>query len=311
MHRGGRSRKQEVMSVEQKALVFDIKRDCSEDGPGIRTTVFFKGCPLSCVWCHNPEGGEKRPELSFSAEACHPSECGASCVEVCETGCLSLNNTLNVDRSACTRCDRCFDVCPTDALEPSGYRITLQELLCRVLIDKPFYRSTGGGVTLSGGEATMQMEFMHGFLKELKKEGVHTALETCGFFDLGVFRELVLPYLDLIYFDLKLMDDEMSRRYTGQSNRLVLENFAALAREAKVAVVPRIPLVPDITATRENLASITQFLRRHSIRTCTLLPYNPLWQDKAERLGLSPSYKRTSFMSKEELGRSIHYSLSS
>ncbi len=285
--------------MEQKALIFDIKRDCSEDGPGIRTTVFFKGCPLSCVWCHNPEGKVKRPELSFRAEACHPSECEAPCVEVCKAGCLNLNKSLHVDHSACTRCDSCFDLCPTNALEPTGYWITVEELLYRVLIDKPFYRSTGGGVTLSGGEATMQMGFMHTLLKELKKEGIHTALETCGFFELETFRNKVLPFLDLVYYDLKLIDDEESRLYTGHSNQLILENFVALTREEKISIVPRIPLVPDITATRDNLSAIAHFLRRYGVDTCSLMPYNPLWQDKAERLGLTTSYEHTSFMSKD------------
>jgi pyruvate formate lyase activating enzyme len=285
--------------MEERALIFDIKRDCSEDGPGIRTTVFFKGCPLSCVWCHNPEGKILRPELSFRAEACHPSECEASCVAVCEAGCLNLNKTLHVDHSACTRCDRCFDLCPTNALAPAGYAITVEELLYRVLIDRPFYRSTGGGVTLSGGEATMQMKFTHSFLKELKKEGIHAALETCGLFDLETFRNKVLPYLDLIYYDLKLIDDEASRRYTGHSNRIILENFVALTREAKIPIVPRIPLVPDITATRDNLTALAHFLRRNGVDSCSLMPYNPLWQDKAARLGLTTSYRHTSFMSKD------------
>ncbi|MFQ5587023.1 MAG: glycyl-radical enzyme activating protein [Thermodesulfobacteriota bacterium] len=293
--------------MEQKALIFDIKRDCSEDGPGIRTTVFFKGCPLSCVWCHNPEGQEKKPELSFRAEACRPSECGAPCVEVCETGCLNLNSTLRVDHSACTRCDRCFDLCPTSALEPAGYRITVQELLYRVVIDRPFYRSTGGGVTLSGGEATMQMEFIHSFLWGLKQEGIHTALETCGFFDMETFRDKVLPFLDLIYYDLKLIDDEASRRHTGRSNRLILENFITLIREANIPIVPRIPLVPDITATRDNLTGLAHFLRRHGVDTCSLMPYNPLWHDKAKRLGLTPGYQHTSFMNMESESECADY----
>ena len=133
--------------MEPKALIFDIKRDCSEDGPGIRTTVFFKGCPLTCVWCQNPEGQARTPEISYRAEACHPSEC------------------------------------PVHALEPVGYWIGLEELLYRVLIDEPFFKATGGGVTLSGGETTLQMEFAHHFLKRLKEREIHTALETCGFFN--------------------------------------------------------------------------------------------------------------------------------
>ena len=293
--------------MEQKALIFDIKRDCSEDGPGIRTTVFFKGCPLSCAWCQNPEGKVKSPGLSFTSELCQPTECGAPCLDVCPVNSLRMVETLRVDRSACTRCDRCFEVCPTNALEPVGYWITLKELLYRVSIDKPFYFSTNGGVTLSGGEATLQMEFIHYFLKELKKEGIHTALETCGFFNLETFRKRVLPYLDLIYFDLKLIDDGESHRYTGRSNQRILENFISLTCEAKIPLVPRIPLVPKITATKENLTGLSQFLHLHKVQACSLMPYNPLWEDKLRSLGLTPKYRHSSFMTKAEEKACIQY----
>ncbi len=294
--------------LEQNALIFDIKRDCSEDGPGIRTTVFFKGCPLSCIWCQNPEGKSKKAELLFNTKLCRPSKCGTPCIDVCEAGCLlRLDNSLQVDHSACTRCDNCFKVCPTKALEPAGYWIGRQELLYRVLIDKPFYRSTNGGITLSGGEATMQMPFLRYFLKELKREKIHIALETCGFFNLETFRTQILPYLDLIYFDLKLIDNEESRRYAGRSNLPILENFVSLTREAKVPIIPRIPLVPNITATRGNLIALSQFLRSHNIQECSLVPYNPLWQDKLISLGLSPEYQHSSYMSSEDERACVQY----
>jgi pyruvate formate lyase activating enzyme len=286
--------------LEHNALIFDIKRDCSEDGPGIRTTVFFKGCPLSCIWCQNPEGKSKKSELLFNAKLCQPSKCGTPCIDVCEAGCLlQLENSFHVDHSACTRCDNCFKVCPTKALEPAGYWISRQELLYSVLIDKPFYRSTNGGITLSGGEPTIQMQFLHYFLKDLKKEGIHVVLETCGFFNLDTFRTKILPYLDLIYFDLKLIDDEESRRYTGRSNLPILKNFVSLTREARVSVIPRIPLVPNITATRENLTALSHFLCSNNAQECSLIPYNPLWQDKLVSLGLTPKYQYSSYMRSE------------
>ncbi len=238
--------------MKPKALIFDIKRDCSEDGPGIRTTVFFKGCPLSCVWCQNPEGQAKAPELSCR-------------------------------------------------LEPVGYWIGLDELLYRVMIDEPFFKGTGGGITLSGGEATLQMEFAHHFLRRLKQRGIHTALETCGFFNYRRFRERLLPYLDLIYFDLKLIDAAASRRYTGKPNQLILENFSRLAAEAKIPIIPRIPLIPGITAEPENLAGLARFLAKHPAAAATLLPYNPLWLDKPKRLGKTAKYRRRSFMTEEEI----------
>jgi len=301
------SSQSEAAFREQNALIFDIKRDCSEDGPGIRTTVFFKGCPLSCAWCHNPEGQSNKPELLFNANLCRPEECKAPCIEDCEAGCLELDGGLKVDHTACTLCGDCFKVCPTKALEPAGYWIGLKELLYRVLIDRPFYRSTDGGITLSGGEATMQAPFLGNFLRELKREGIHVALETCGFFDLQIFQRQVLPYLDLIYFDLKLIDAQESRRHTGQSSRSILKNFVRLTREAKVPVIPRIPLIPDITATRENLGAIAQFLREQNVEFCSLIPYNPLWQDKPASLGRARRYSNISYMTEEQEKRCAEY----
>lgn len=239
-------------SIQTKALIFDIKRGSSEDGPGLRTTVFFKGCPLSCIWCHNPEG---------------------------------------VDRQSCLDSEG----------KQVGEWIALDELLYRLRQDRSFYNSSGGGVTLSGGEATQQMEFAHHLLKALKDEGIHTAIETSGFFNIRRFKQQLLPWLDVIYFDLKLMDDSESRRYTGQSNRLILENFVKLASQSAVPVIPRVPLIPGITATETNLQSIATFLNANGIDSATLLPYNPLWRDKAVRLGNAPQYQRSTFMTQDEI----------
>ncbi|MBL8293070.1 MAG: glycyl-radical enzyme activating protein [Bryobacterales bacterium] len=276
--------------MTETALIFDIKRNCSEDGPGIRTTVFFKGCPLRCAWCHNPEGISSAPSLAFRGAVCHPDTCGAPCIRVCPTGALRLASPLAVDRAECTRCDLCFGVCRSHALEPVGYRIPVDQLLYRVLIDKPFFLSTQGGVTLSGGEPTLQMTFISRFLAGLKQEGVSTAIETCGYFDFERFRELALPYLDLIYFDLKLFDDEQCRRHTGQLAGPVLRNLARLLEVASIPVIPRIPLIPGITDTAENLSALGRFLRRHAVAQCSLMRYNPLWRDKLETLGLAAAY---------------------
>lgn len=283
-----------------KALIFDVQRNCSEDGPGIRTTVFFKGCPLACVWCQNPEGVAFTPGISFRAERCRPEECRAPCIPACPAGALArpaAAGPLSLDRQACTRCDLCFAVCRSRALEPVGRWISLEDLLQRVLIDRPIFQATGGGVTLSGGEPTAQMGFAERFLRQLRRHGVHTVIETCGDFDYDRFRERLLPHLDLIYFDLKLIDDDQSRRYTGRSNRRILDNFSRLAADAGSRLVPRIPLVPGITATPENLAGLARFLRRAGLGRCSLMPYNPLWVDKLPRLGARASYHRRSFMS--------------
>lgn len=223
--------------------IFDIKRDASDDGPGLRTTVFFKGCPLACVWCQNPEGlGRPRPE--------------------------GVGETLSVER-----------------------------LYRRVIVDRPFFQHGRGGVTLSGGEPTLQMGFAGAFLRRLKRAGVHTAIETCGHFPFARFREEMLPWLDLIYFDLKLIDPERSLRYTGQSNALILENFDHLLQEASIPILPRIPLIPEITDRRENLAGWGDLLRKRRVNDCGLLAYNPLWHDKARKLDIEPDYPNAAFMS--------------
>jgi len=290
--------------MDSKALIFDIKRDCSEDGPGIRTTVFFKGCPLSCTWCQNPEGKSKKAELSYNSTACHPKECGMPCLDVCPENCLlPKNSSIIISREMCANCNKCSDVCPTGALEASGYLIGLKELTYRLLIDKPFYHSSGGGVTLSGGEVTRQMKFVHQLLKTLQSEGVHTAIETSGFFNYRRFYKMLYPWVDLIYFDLKLIDNEESIRYTGQSNQIILENFIKLIELKNVPVIPRVPLIPGITTTEKNLNGIAKFLTKHGIDAATLLPYNPLWTDKASRLGKAARYKRTSFMTPQEINQ--------
>jgi pyruvate formate lyase activating enzyme len=287
-----------------KGLIFDIKRDCSEDGPGIRTTVFFKGCPLSCVWCHNPEGIAPGPAISFSADRCDPNQCGGyACLEICPMKVLDLNpenKKIRVDHAACIRCDACFDACPTRALAPVGIWWTVKALTEKVLIDKKYFEATGGGVTISGGEPTLQMEFLHNFLAVLKQHDINTGLETSGMFPLELFQADILPYLDFIYFDLKLIDPEESRKYTGGSSEPILKNFLFLNREATIPVIARIPLIPDITATQKNLNDISQFLQKLDISACTLMPYNPLWQDKAAKNGIPVRYSHAGFMSQRE-----------
>lgn len=296
------------MEAESKAFIFDIKRDSSEDGPGIRTTVFFKGCPLSCPWCQNPEGMEPKASLSFHQQLCRPSACGAPCVRICPVGALSLDGqALKIDRALCERCGRCQEACPEQALKSIGQWMTVEELYYRVAIDKPFFRASGGGVTASGGECTMQMEFLHAFFKRLKADGIHTAIETNGLFNFERFSRLLLPWVDLIYFDLKLIDEQASIRQTGRSNRPILDNLIRLAGFDWPSLVVRVPLIPEITATGENLAGIAAFLRAHGVKCVDLLPYNPLWQDKLKELGIEPTYPRRSFMSPEEIERCMNF----
>ncbi len=244
--------------MNDKALIFDIKRDSSADGPGIRTTVFFKGCPLSCIWCQNPEGKKLSPESDVSGN--------------------QIGTWYSVD-----------------------------ELTYRLLQDKPFFISTGGGVTLSGGEPTLQMDFAGRLLQALKREGIHTALETCGFFSYESFKEKMLPWLDLIYFDIKLIDAIDSEQYCGQPNKRILDNFSQLIKDAGIPIIPRIPLIPEITTTEKNLKGIASFLTKHGIKSCELMSYNPLWVDKLQKLGITSSYTRSSYMTSAERKACVNY----
>ncbi|MBS3942815.1 MAG: glycyl-radical enzyme activating protein [Dethiobacter sp.] len=276
--------------MSKKPLILDIKGNSLDDGPGIRSVVFFKGCPLSCRWCHNPESKSPRLEILFDAAKC--VACGA-CAWVCPRGALSAENPFFVDRDRCELCMACAGVCPSGALSPAGRRMEQAEIMEKVLRDKPFYDNSGGGVTFSGGEPTLFMPFLAGLLKNLKEKGVHTLIETCGLFNLDRFKALVLPFISTIYFDLKLVDPGAHQEYCGAGNNRILENLArlhTLSRGGRFEIIPRLPLVPGITALGENLAAAAEYLSAHRITRLNLLPYNPLWIEKLTKLGLKNPY---------------------
>ncbi len=292
---------------EQETLILEIKGNSLDDGPGIRTVVFFKGCPLNCAWCHNPEAKSTLEELSFDGDECIGCD---TCVKVCEAGALDRHNPGYVDRDRCTLCFRCVNTCPAEALTRVGRRMSVEEIVESALRDAPFFRTSGGGVTLSGGEPTLRMEFAGELLQALKGGGIHTLVETCGLFALERFDRLIYPHTDLIYFDLKLMDEAEHRRFCGVSNESILANFSELlgrSRAGAVPVLPRVPLIPGITATDHNLASIATFLRDMGADRVALLAYNPLWVVKNAKIGsqnpLAGREEMNRFMSASELDR--------
>jgi len=272
---------------ESLPLIFDIHRFALDDGPGIRTTVFLKGCPLSCVWCHNPESIHAERELAFYPDKC--IRCGA-CQALCTEAAIVDGPPLRIDRSRCTACGRCAESCPSKAIRVMGEEYPLEKLQEILLRDRHFFSASGGGVTFSGGEPTLWMNYLSAVLQTLKGSNIHTAIQTCGLFDYDAFSRKVLPFTDLIFFDLKFIDAADHKKYTGKDNASILENFTRLTKEAGHRLLPRVPLVPGITATEGNLRAIATFLAELGHSRCDLLPYNPAGIEKRRILGMKPSF---------------------
>jgi len=283
-----------------KTLLVDIKRNALDDGPGIRTLIFFKGCPLSCVWCQNPEAKSPFLELLFDKQMC--SQCG-SCIESCNQDAIDFGYKFRIDRSKCTLCGNCVKVCPNTALRLIGKEYTIFDLMEMILKDKVFYDNSGGGVTLSGGEPLSHINYTNQLVKELKKEDIHVCIETSGYYNREKFYEFILPYIDLIYFDLKIYNPKLHARYCKVSNERILENFEDLVKNKSIEILPRIPIIPGITDTNENLSNLANYLKSLNVKKIGLLPYNPLWLDKPEKIGTKQSYDYSEWLDNKDKER--------
>jgi pyruvate formate lyase activating enzyme len=277
-------------------LILEIKGNSLDDGPGIRSVLFYKGCPLSCVWCHNPESKKAAAEISFDAKVC--IDCG-TCRDLCPEKALSRDNRFYIDRSKCNLCFLCADACPSGALDRVGKTMSIDDIVKKILPDKPFFETSGGGVTLSGGEPTLCMEFTSQLLKVLKQQNIHTLLETCGYFDLDKFMNILYPYIDTIYFDIKIINSSAHKKYCGHPNEKILDNFKQISNTAKKdgkIFLPRTPLIPDMTDTEANIRGIAAFLKNLDVPKIALLAYNPLWHEKSDKIGVEDPYKNSKTM---------------
>ncbi len=263
-------------------VVFNIQRCSLHDGPGIRTTVFLKGCPLKCFWCQNPESQTGGPEVLLDTRKC--TLCGA-CQRACRAGAVRLDGgggKLVFNRSDCRGCGSCVPVCPNEARSISGKEMTVEEVMQEVLKDLKFYKKSGGGVTLSGGEPLAQPRFIREILKRCKEEGLHTTLDTCGYARWSSTKG-VLEYVDLVLFDIKHPDAAKHAEATGHDNRLILENAKRIAKLKPMRV--RVPLIPGFNDSAETVGEIIRFAKDElGCPDIDLLPYNRLGEIKYDFL---------------------------
>ena len=292
--------------VEKSAVIFDVYRGTSHDGPGLRTTIFFKGCPLKCTWCHNPEGIAPQPQIWWDSRKCIGC---LRCNDACPTGALIADETgVHIDPAVCISCGACVKACPARAQSYTGEEWSENKLLREALKDKPYYTSFGGGVTASGGEPMGQYTHVLTLFRELKDCGVHTALDTCGNVPWNRY-EAVLPYTDCVLYDLKIMDPEQHKQFTGSKNHLILDNILNLANHIRtkrpdMTLWIRTPLIPNATATEENLRQICRFLRDHLldlIGRWELCSFNNICKSKYEKMHRQWDFAEEPLLSQQQI----------
>jgi len=281
-------------------LVTNIQRYSLNDGPGIRTTVFLKGCPLRCYWCHNPECIHPYADLQFIKQKC--TACGL-CVAICPEHVVATPDEVKagipkIDREKCTLCMKCVKMCKYGALVQVGKLLTVEEVLAEVVRDRVFYMNSGGGLTVSGGEPMFHPGFTLELLKRAQEEGVNTCLDTCGYADWNDLGR-ILDYVDIVLYDIKHMDSQKHKEGTGVRNELILENAERTARKTKMII--RIPVVPGFNDSEENMKEVARFARSlgKNMLRCDLLPFHNWASSKYESLGWKYACANMEFLSTE------------
>jgi pyruvate formate lyase activating enzyme len=286
---------EQEINNDVQGTILEIIRMSTEDGPGIRTTVFFKGCPLNCSWCHNPESISMKPQIQWIQSSC--IGCGI-CVKTCPEAALEQTEKhIIINRSVCSGCGLCTEECPATAMELLGKKWTVHDLASELVKDRAYYEHSGGGVTLSGGEAALQSDYCRVLLKELKGRGISTALDTCGQVSRAALAGL-LPYVDILLYDLKEIDSEKHKKFTGAGNERILANVIFAANYKKAHNTPkaiwiRTPVIPGATDSVENIRGIGDFISANlqgSIARWELCAFNNLCRDKYVRLGMDWPY---------------------
>ncbi|MBU7004580.1 MAG: glycyl-radical enzyme activating protein [Theionarchaea archaeon] len=258
------------MTRSARGLIFAIDETATHDGPGLRMTIYLKGCPLNCVWCHSPESISPSPQVVWYENRC--LKCGR-CIEACPEGLRSNEGTDDLDREGCRLCGTCVEACPNSALEIKGYPVTAGEIVDHAVQLIPFFEKSGGGITLTGGEPTLQMDFTRSILELCREKGIHTAVETCGQAAWEKFKRLV-PLTDLFLYDVKHLDEERHREFTGVSNSLILGNLERLLQGGS-EVILRLPLIPGYNDSRVQVEKLGRKAIELGAKKVTLLPFNP------------------------------------
>jgi pyruvate formate lyase activating enzyme len=264
----------------ETALIFNIQKFSIHDGPGIRTTIFFKGCPLTCRWCHNPESQSYGKEIMVNPDRC--TRCG-QCQKHCSQQAIALlNNKLIYDAQKCQFCEQCVDFCSNNARAIAGQECTVNELMVEIEKDRAFYEQSGGGVTLSGGEAMVQIDFVEKLAKSCKERGISVVVDTSGYAPWENFTRII-KYVDLFLYDIKLIDPELHRKYTGQDNGLILENLQALSKIGAQLNL-RLPIIGGVNSDDQHINQVIEFISKLDFDSVNLLPYHDIGNSKYRQL---------------------------
>lgn len=283
--------------------VSNIERFATHDGPGIRTTIFLKGCPLHCPWCANPETWTINPVLMHDEKKCVRCHC---CQKECGIDAISFQPQFVLDTSKCTACGKCVDVCIPDALSISGKDMNLDEILKEVQKDDAYYQNSNGGVTLSGGEPFFQFQEMFQLLKELKGKGYHIAIETTGMYSLEHLKEAE-PYIDVFLHDIKQLDENILQEVTGAKLEVILKNLDYLSKKCPEKVVVRVPVIPGFNNDEKYLQSVIEYAKKKGFKEVNLLPYHSLGKNKWHNLKKKYQFEEEKMMDKDSLYSYIDY----